>query len=83
MKFNVMEHKMVPEHHLVSEKEEEKVLQQLRVTKEQLPKITKSDPCIEILERKHGPIEEGRLIMIRRESRTAGETIAYRVVMRR
>ncbi|MFQ6106520.1 MAG: DNA-directed RNA polymerase subunit H [Thermoplasmata archaeon] len=80
MKFNVMEHKLVPEHHLLSEKEEEKILESLKVNKDQLPKIHRKDPCVQVLEKKHGPIEEGRVIKIVRISETSGVSIAYRLV---
>ena len=48
--FNVLEHELVPEHHLLSEKEAEKVLNELRLTKDQLPKIRIADPCIRALD---------------------------------
>jgi DNA-directed RNA polymerase subunit H len=78
--FNVMTHKLVPEHYLLSPEEEKKVLESLKIDKESLPKIRKNDPCILVLEALHGEIEEGRVIKIVRESRTAGRAIAYRVV---
>ncbi|MFQ5884450.1 MAG: DNA-directed RNA polymerase subunit H [Thermoplasmata archaeon] len=83
MKFNVMEHKSVPEHHLVSEREEEGILKDLKIGKDQLPKIRRNDPCVQVLEKKHGPIEEGRVIKIVRVSETSGVSIAYRLVVGR
>ncbi len=81
-KFNVLEHELVPEHYLVSEDEEEEILKQLGVKKEQLPKIKKSDAVLRVLERKYGHIPVGSLIKIVRKSPTAGRIVVYRVVVR-
>ena len=83
MKFNVMEHRLVPEHHLVSEKDEGTILEGLKVHRDQLPRIRRNDPCVQLLERKHGPIEEGRVIKIVRLSETSGVSVAYRLVVGR
>ena len=78
-----MEHALVPEHHLISVKEEEKVLKEHNVEKDQLPKIRKGDPCIKILEEFHDiDIEEGRLIKIVRLNEIAGVSVSYRIVVR-
>jgi DNA-directed RNA polymerase subunit H len=79
-----MEHDMVPEHHLLSEKEAEKTLAELRVGREQLPKITRGDPAIRFLEEVVGePIGEGHVVKVVRRSPTAGVFVAYRVVVER
>ena len=83
MRFNVLEHQLVPEHRLVPEAEAEEVLKKLRITKDQLPKIHRSDPVIQVLERIEGPIEEGRIIKVTRMSGTAGVSEAYRLVIGR
>ena len=83
MKFNVLQHKLVPEHRLLADDEAERVLKALRITKDQLPKIKKTDPVIHVLEQIHGPIEEGRIIKITRISETAGISEAYRLVVGR
>jgi len=79
--FNVMEHQLVPEHHLLSEKEAQQVLKKYAVTKEQLPKIWKNDPCICFLERVEGEIKPGSVIKIVRESEVSGMSISYRIVV--
>ena len=80
---NVLEHEDVPEHHLVDVKDEEKIMHQYKVGKDQLPKIRKSDPCVKILEEHSGEdIEEGRLIRIVRPHSVSGVSVAYRVVVR-
>jgi len=83
MKFNVLQHKLVPEHRLLADDEAERVLKALRITKDQLPKIKKADPVIQVLERVHGPIVEGRIIKVTRISETAGVSEAYRLVIGR
>ncbi len=83
MRFNVLEHKHVPEHRLLTKEEADAVLKRLRVTRDQLPKIRKTDPVIRMLERIHGPIEEGSLIRVLRLNQTAGVSEAYRLVIGR
>ena len=79
----MLEHQLVPEHRLVPEPEAETILKKLRITKDQLPKIHRSDPVIQVLERIEGPIEEGRIIKVTRVSGTAGVSEAYRLVIGR
>jgi len=80
--FNVLEHDLVPEHHLMSEEEVQKKLSELKITKDQLPKIRKGDACIRLLEKIHGPIAEGRVIKIVRKSATAETFEVYRLVIK-
>lgn len=80
-KFNILLHEMVPEHILVPVEEEEKLLNELGVSKNQLPKIKKSDPVIKALEKISGDIEPGRIIKIVRKSRTSGIATIYRMVI--
>ncbi len=79
-KINVMEHELVPEHHLLSEEEEKKLLELLGTERDSLPKIKRSDPAVKVLEKIYGPIKQGRIIKIIRKSPTSGKSIAYRVV---
>ena len=83
MRFNVLEHKLVPEHRLLSPEEAESVLKRLRVTRDQLPKIRKTDPVIRVLERIHGPIDEGRILRVLRLNQTAGVSEAFRLIIGR
>ena len=82
VRFNVLEHELVPEHYLVPKEEEEKILKELGVKKENLPRIKKSDAVLRVLERKYGHIPVGSLIKIVRKSPTAGRITVYRVVVR-
>ena len=80
--FNVLEHELVPEHHLMTEKEGSKLLKDLDLTKDQLPKIRLSDPCIRALDAICGPVEEGMIVKIVRRSETSGMSVCYRLVVR-
>ncbi|HJX05051.1 MAG TPA: DNA-directed RNA polymerase subunit H [Thermoplasmata archaeon] len=80
--FNVLEHELVPEHHLLSEKEAEKAMKDLKLTKDQLPKIRLTDPCIRALDAIKGPVEEGMVVKIVRRSPTSGVAVCYRLVVR-
>ena len=51
MRFSVLQHKLVPEHRILTQKEAKEVLEALRMTKDQLPKIRKDDPVVATLER--------------------------------
>ena len=79
--FNVMEHQLVPEHRLLSDKEAKVVLKKYRITASQLPKIRKDDSGLQFLERVEGEIAPGRVILIRRYSEISGVVESYRVVV--
>ena len=81
--FNVLTHDLVPEHHLLSEEEAARVLSEKGISREQLPKIWKSDAAIKVLENVYGkPIAEGSVVKVVRKSPTAEEFVAYRLVTR-
>jgi DNA-directed RNA polymerase subunit H (RpoH/RPB5) len=79
-------HHLAPPHEVLSEAESKKILAELGTPIERLPKVTLSDPGLQT-DPKFGPLKEsgenllGRLVRIRRPSATAGEAIAYRVVV--
>ncbi|AAT42845.1 DNA-directed RNA polymerase subunit H [Picrophilus oshimae] len=82
-KFNVLEHEIVPEHHLVPVEDEDKILSELKTTKEALPKISLTDPAIRALEEAlNTKIGENRIIKIIRKSPTAGYYEYYRVTVK-
>lgn len=83
MPFNVMEHTLVPNHRLLSNEETRKVLSSLKISKDQLPKIKINDPCVKILETPKRPVKEGMVVEVTRTSETAGQSKAYRLVVRR
>jgi len=81
--YNVLEHDNVPEHHLVEVADEEKILAQYRVGKDQLPKIRRTDPCVRAIEdAMNKDIEEGSMMKIVRNSPVAGMIVSYRVVVK-
>ncbi len=81
--LNILKHGLVPEHRLLPTEEEKEVLDGLGVDRENLPKILISDPAIQQLVKVHGDINVGRIVEIKRKSRTAGVAKAYRLVVKR
>jgi len=81
-RFNVLEHQMVPEHYLLSVEEEKELLERLNITRDQLPKLRMSDPAVRILERIEPDVREGRIVKIIRDSKTAGQAVVYRLLIR-
>ncbi len=69
---------MVPEHILLTDEEAEKVLTKYNITRDNLPKIKKKDPGLDIFDIK---AEEGNVIQIKRKEETAQYSY-YRVVVK-
>ena len=78
----MLEHELVPEHYLLKNEEAEKILAALKLTRDQLPKIRLSDPCVVALDKICGPVEEGQIVKIVRKSPTSGVSVCYRLVIR-
>lgn len=79
-------HKLVPEHHLLSDDEAKEVLEKLGVEKDKLPKIKINDPAVKYLASIHNtateaPVREGAIIKVIRESETAERFVAYRLII--
>ena len=79
-------HHMVPRHEVLSEEETKQVLETLETVAERLPKILVGDPGLQtdpkfVAGRDAGENYSGRLVRIRRPSATAGEAIAYRLIV--
>ncbi len=79
-------HHLVPPHQLLTEEEGAQALRELSTTIERLPKILLSDPGLKtdpkfVAAKGAGEPLLGRLVRIRRPSQTAGEAIAYRVLI--
>ena len=79
--IEVLGHTLVPDHIPLSSKEAKEVLEKYGITKDQLPKIHISDPAIIDMDRGRGEVKEGNIVKIVRRSKTAGESIAYRLVI--
>ncbi len=79
-------HHLAPPHEILSEEESQKVLAELKTRPERLPKILAGDPGL-LTDPKYAALRDaktnllGRLVRVRRPSATAGEAIAYRVVV--
>lgn len=78
MSFNVLEHKMVPKHEVLPSSERKEILDRFGVDADQMPCIRDSDPAIKGLDAKPGD-----LIKLTRKSPTAGESIYYRIVVKK
>jgi DNA-directed RNA polymerase subunit H len=72
----ILQHELVPEHRVLTLEEAAEVLRKLGVKPWNLPMISINDPVIRILKAKPGDIIE-----VRRRSPTAGESVAYRIVV--
>lgn len=78
VELDISVHRLVPRHEVLGKEEAERVLEELGVSPEDLPKIYSDDPAI----RKYD-VSQGDIIRIVRESPTAGRFIAYRYVIER
>ncbi len=76
MKKDILKHKLVPEHTILSKSEINKILKELDIHPEQLPKINSDDPVCKAIEAKSGDI-----LKITRKSHTAGKFVTYRLVL--
>jgi DNA-directed RNA polymerase subunit H len=74
--FDIFEHKLVPKHEILTEKEKEELLAQYKVQPYQLPQIKSSDPVVNAIDAKPGDV-----LRVIRRSATAGIHIAYRYVV--
>lgn len=73
---NILDHKLVPRHEVLPAKEKKELLENLGITKEQLPQILESDPAVKKIEAKKGDV-----LKIARNSPISGETMYYRLVV--
>lgn len=69
-------HVLVPKHLKVSDSEKEKLLEKYHISTKELPKILKDDPALAKL-----TLKDGDLVKVERNSKTAGVSYYYRVVM--
>ncbi len=77
MGVNILDHKLVPEHDILSDKKAEKHLEKHNISKGQLPKILITDPAVKKLEQKPGDV-----VKITRNSQTAGTAVLYKVLVK-
>ena len=74
--IEITTHILVPKHRKLSDEETNTILEKLNISKDQFPKILKSDPAIKNLNS-----EVNDIIEIERDSVTAGKKKYYRVVV--
>lgn len=80
-KVNILEHKLVSKHIILSIEEEESFLKKYNISRSNLPLIKTSDPVIKALEEQENISLKGRIIKIIRPKSPAGEGIYYRYVV--
>lgn len=74
--FDLFDHELVPKHRIATKDEIQIVLNHYGIDKTQLPRILRSDPAARVLGAK-----PGQVVRIERDSRTAGKTYYYRLVV--
>lgn len=74
--LEIMRHNLVPTHEIISDKEQKEIMEKYNITPDQLPKILNTDPVSIFIE-----AQPGQIIKITRESHTAKEAVAYRLVV--
>lgn len=78
MAIDITNHEAVPEHRKLDEDEIEEVFDKFDVTRDDLPKIERTDAALKQMD-----VEEDDVIEIIRDSPTAGKSTYYRVVVDR
>lgn len=77
-RFDIFTHNLVPEHVICPDDELKELLHKFNIQRRQLPKILISDPAVKAIGAK-----AGQVVKIYRNSEVSGETVAYRLVVRR
>ena len=75
-RFDILYHELVPQHIIMTDEEVKKLFEECEITPDQLPKILTTDPAAIAVEAK-----PGQFIKVIRNSRTAREAVAYRLVV--
>jgi len=74
--LDIMGHKLVPLHEIISDKEKQELLEKFKITPDQLPKILNTDPVSISI-----GAQPGQIVKIIRKSQTANEAVVYRLVV--
>ncbi len=75
-KYNALDHEMVPEHMVLDDEEVKELTERYDIRKTDLPKIGRLDAAI-----KETDGEPGDVVKVVRESPTAEEAVAYRIIV--
>ncbi|MBU2560825.1 MAG: DNA-directed RNA polymerase subunit H [Nanoarchaeota archaeon] len=75
MPKQAIQHVLIPKHKKLSEKEKKDLLDQYKITINELPSILKSDPALAGMD-----LQAGDVVKVERNSPTAGKTVFYRGV---
>ena len=75
VQLSILEHVLVPEMRVISEKEKKELLRRFKITEDKLPKMLSSDPCALALNAKVGDVVE-----IKRKD-AAVEYLYYRIIV--
>ncbi|MCK4732671.1 MAG: DNA-directed RNA polymerase subunit H, partial [Methanophagales archaeon] len=73
---SILEHELVPKHKIMGAEEIKELLDKYKIKRVQLPKIKLSDPVIKEIK-----ADAGDVVKIKRQSRTAGTALFYRLVI--
>ena len=73
---NISNHVLVPDHIILTDKEKNELLKSYQIESNQLPKILSDDSVVLSI-----GAEAGQVLKIIRESDTAKESVAYRLVV--
>ncbi|HMA83409.1 MAG TPA: DNA-directed RNA polymerase subunit H [Candidatus Thermoplasmatota archaeon] len=73
---NITRHELVPDHVILTDKEKQQILTEYNIEPSQLPKMLTTDPVALSI-----GAESGEIVKITRESHTAKESTAYRLVV--
>ena len=74
--FDIMSHKLVPLHIIISEEEKKELFEKYNITQDQLPKLLNTDPVSIFI-----GAQPGQVVKVVRKSHTAKEAVAYRLVV--
>jgi len=73
---DILKHQYIPRHTILKKEEVDELLKTYNVSIKQLPKILSNDPVVKLISAKIGDV-----IMIKRKSYTAKESVYYRAVV--
>ena len=74
--LEIMSHKLVPLHEIITDEEKKKLLERYNITPDQLPKILNTDPVSISI-----GAQPGQIVKVTRNSKTAKEAVTYRLVV--